>query len=369
MIPLSERQQRYLFPLLLALSVAGGVLSCGGDANTAPAPRSAGQAYWALHLNQHAINLALTPPYDTVHLTATPVTVTGTPLTNAGGVTFQATDSNVTVDSNGVVTAHFVTPGQPTSVIATLTTQGVTLHDTAFIQVTETVPPAMLATFSMQPAPGDSAKRSIDSTDYMWPVTATDAAHDTICNVNACSIQVYYSSSDPLIARIDRQTGEVGANDTGHVVFTATTLAYGVAMQDSVRFTVGYKLSYNIDLALAMVLGVLTLTFGAPKKLILGVGAVVTFCNQSPQPVDIVFDNPAAVDSASCVVPGYAEGPPTGPGNITAFGGDTTRDYPSIPYSNLNDCRARRFLVPGVYRYHSSLFPSDTYEIDVKQQQ
>ena len=360
----------HLLPRWFLLSaLGGGALSCGGDTTTGPAPRPATQAYWALQLNQHAVNLALTAPYDTIHLTATPLTVSGTPLTGASPATFQVSDSTVTVSPSGLVTAHYVTT--KTQVIAALTVQGVTLRDTAFIQVTPTPTASPLDTFSMQPSAHDSAKRAVDfnAGTFAWPVHATDATGTTVCDTAACPLLVYYASSNPLVAAIDRTTGAVTAYDTGHVVFTATTWAYGVAERDSVDFTVGYKLSYTIFMTLAAVLGVLTLGFAAPKKLILGVGAVVTFCTQTNKPVDVVFDQPpAVVDTASCtVVPGDTI-PPTGSGNIAAFGGDTSSSGTGTPYINSTDCAARRFPTPGIYRYHSTLFPSDTFEIDIKQQ-
>jgi hypothetical protein len=108
----------------------------------------------------------------------------------------------------------------------------------------------------------------------------------------------------------------------------------------------------------------------APKKLILGVGAVVTFCNQSPKPVDIVFDKPEAVDTASCSN-GVQTAAPTGPGNIAAFGGVGTSSTggDTLYGKDPMDAACRRFSVPGIYHYHSTLFPSDTFEIEIKPEQ
>ena len=84
--------------LLSALGIAGilgGTLAgCGSD-TTGPPPRNATQAYWALRLQYHAVALALTPPYDTVQLTATPVNAAGAPLPGLGPVTYQSGDSLV----------------------------------------------------------------------------------------------------------------------------------------------------------------------------------------------------------------------------------------------------------------------------------
>jgi hypothetical protein len=145
-----------------------------------------------------------------------------------------------------------------------------------------------------------------------------------------------------------------------------------------------------------LVLGVMALawasTTGASgKKVILGVGATVNFCNGSTQPLDIVFDNTANVDTASCVVSisfinqGARDtaAPPTGSGNIPAFGGVFTADTTINSSGGVVDtviritttgtgpeyaanCAARRFTKPGTYRYHNSLFPADTFTLVIQ---
>jgi hypothetical protein len=350
----------------------GVVLSCSGD-TTAPVTRSPAQTYWALQLNQYALNLDLTHADSTFQLTAVALNAIGTSLVgNDSTVHFSTSDSSVTVSPTGLVVARFTTA--QAQVYASLTQQNVTHTDTVLVQVTQTPPPSPIRTFSMQPAPGDSAKRAYDfngggyTSAINWPVTATTVAGDTVCNANACPLLVHYTSSNPEIATIDPTAGFVQFVDAGHVVFSATTWAYGMALRDSVAFTVGYRLTYLIGLTLTNLLGVPTLSFSAPQQLILGVGAIVTFWNQSPQPVDVVFDHPAAVDSAS-FVSFNGTFPPTGGGNIASFGGDTVSYTPYIPYYNINDFVARRFSVPGTYRYHSSLFPSETNDILVQQLQ
>src|ERR1700761_1110947 len=83
-------------PWLFMLSALGSVVlnGCSGD-TTGPTPvpfTPSNQLYWALVLNETAVNLALTAPYDTMQLIATPVTEAGTPLTGASPATFQAAD-------------------------------------------------------------------------------------------------------------------------------------------------------------------------------------------------------------------------------------------------------------------------------------
>ena len=367
-----------LFSLVLGLVPLVGVLSCSGDTTTGAGPLSPAQAYWALQLNQHAVNLALTAPYDTMRLAAIPRNTVGGALSGLGPVTYTSTDSTVTVDSLGLLTAHY--PTSETFVVATLQDRRfrVTHADTVVIQVTQT-PLAAPDTFSLQPGPGDSAKRALDfhgagyaPGSFPWPVHATDATGTTLCDATmGCPLLVFYTSSDPTVATIDRATGVVNTVNPGRVVLTATTWAYGVARRDSVEFTIGYKLSYAIPIALDIQSVAPTVGFVAPRTLIVGVGADITFgCLANlltppcDKPVDIVFDHPAAIDTASTVLfNGFIAFPPTGSGNIAAFGGDSIH---TIPDDLMNVFRSRRFPVAGTYRYHSTLFPSETFEILVQ---
>jgi hypothetical protein len=384
----SQKPWRLLLCLLL-LSTVGGVFSCGGDSTTGPPRRSDAQTFWALRLNQRAVQLALVPGANTVQLSATPVNAAGAILSGLGTVHYTTSDSTVTVSPTGLVTAHFVTSlGGTTVVVASLQAQNVTLTDVVRIQVTDTVPQHLLATFSIQPAPNDSAKRSLDFSSrgpggipgFSWPVRATDAAGTTVCDTTACSLLVSYTSSNPTVATIDT-AGAVTTMDTGRTVFTATTLAYGVALRDSVVFRVGYRLNVTVWIVLAAVLGVLTVVFHAPKVLILGVGATITFCSPNNTggatspitslgiPVDVVFDHPEAIDSASTVSASFGQlitVPPSGSGNIAPFACDTDPDRNCL--GDSNQVRSRRFPVAGTYHYHSSLFPSDTNTILIKKE-
>jgi hypothetical protein len=395
-IEVRDRDSRHLVrgvllrSIMCVIGVLGVTISCSGSGDVAgPKLLTPSQTFWAIQLNQHALNLALTHPYDTAQLTVVPVNAVGTQLSVVGPAKpkYVAADSTVSVDSTGLVTARFLTQGNPTTnVIVSLQLQGVTLTDTVLIQVTP-LPASPLATFSMQPAPNDSAKRAVDfnflysgNTDgagtFPWPVTATDGTNSTVCNGNSCPVLVYYSSSNPSVATIDRSTGMVSEKDTGHVFFKARTLAYGKVMQDSVAFTIGYSLTPIVLGSTLMVMGVLTLlTTAFPKKLILGVGAVVTFCNVGPYQSGFVFNGPAAPDTASCKIntqlgnTTYAA--PTGSGDITAIGGayqvngPGPKDTVFIAPQDTANCAARRFSVPGTYLYHNTLLPSlvDTIEI------
>jgi hypothetical protein len=85
----------------------------------------------------------------------------------------------------------------------------------------------------------------------------------------------------------------------------------------------------------------------------------VIWINNSKQPVDIVFDQPAAADSASGLYAFvlqlfYGLGTPDNPnaaGNIPAFPAtDSTAGADGV------GARIRQFATPGRYPYHSSLY-------------
>lgn len=370
------RQQR-VFPLLLGLSIFGGTVGCSGDHTTALEP-SLTQTYWSLQLNYRAVNLALNSLNDTVQLVATPMNPRGTSLTNLGEITWSVADSSVTVSPTGLMTAHFATPG--TFVTARLKAQNLTLTDTVWIQVTDTVPQHPVATLSMQSIASDSAKRSLDflsfdpnfgglASGFPWKARITNVAGDTVCDT-VCPLLVYYTSLDPSVATIDSKTGRVQPRDTGNVTLTAMTYAYGVALRDSVRFRIGYTLNFYEDaITFTTLRGISRVGFTAPPVMILGVGAVVTwwypYTSGIALPIDVVFDNPIGVDTATTNIFGQLVVPPNGSGDIAPWVCDTDPTTGACQFS-LSLFRSRRFTVPGTYHYHSSLFPSDTFTIFIK---
>lgn len=382
--PHASRQRR--FTLLLAISALGSaVLGCGGD-TTGPAPLGQTQTYWALQFNDHAVNMATTPSYNTVQLTATPVNAMGASLPDLGPVTYTAADSTVTVSPTGLVTARYVTSG--TFVTATLQDRKLNLThaDTVFIQVTDTIPQHPLATFSIHPLPGDSAKRAVDAFSITQPVFATDAAGGPVCTATldplsrdyqpTCALQVYFTSSDPTVASIDRTNGTVQAIRPGHVTFYATTLAYGVPERDSLPFVIGWPLTPDVQSSWITPVASLTpvLAFD-PPRLIAGVGATVAWGNQNPgDSTDVVFDDSVAVQPGCGAVIGnrglqnYCPVfPPTGSGNIPPFALDTALLTAGDVYGYYgSEVRARSFPVAGTYFYHSRRYPTATGEIIVR---
>lgn len=381
MMPSSEMRSRvFRWSAVRLLSVwlcglcIGGVIACSGDTTGPASSLTASQAYWALQLNQHAVTLALAPPMNTIQLHATPLNAAGTPLTGLGAVRYSASDSTVQVDSTGLVTAKYTSEfGVPYSfVVASLTDAGqrVTLVDTCFIFINETAPASPLATFSIQPAARDSARRSLKANNKVYTVR-TNAADNS--DQAFTDFFAYFTSSDPSIATIDEFTGAVKSYRIGHVTFYATTWAYGVAKQDSLPFTITLPTTQKINVLSVVPTGSSTpiLTFW-PQIVTVGIGTIVTWVNPSlSDSIDVVFDDPTNVDSVPFT---STAGFSTGRGNITPWLQDTLGTgsvidsliwnyYDAIGLGNCVGflaCQERQRLFPraGTYHYHSTLYPS-----------
>ena len=349
----------------------GALAGCGSDANTPTVGNS--HIFWTLQLNHEAIELALPAPYDTVQLTATALDDKGASLVHAGTATYSladTTDSTVIVSPTGLVTARYATVGTNlTKVIASLrdTTQGITHVDTAFIVVTQTANP--LQSFTLQPASGDSAKRALGDQyqnwplQFVWSVRATNTQGDTVCNASRCALNILYHSSNSIVASINGRTGLVTALDTGHVVFTATTYAYGHSWRDSVVFAIRPSLSFFAFYHPAYsdqngrFYGPIITT--VPDTLILSAGAQIDFVQLGIySPFQFTFTHPEDVDSTQDI--SFLQY--SGSGNVS-FACDSLVSFDcytfdanfNVTYNELD--KARRFPVPGTYVMVSSLFP------------
>lgn len=355
---------RALAPRGTVLGVSVVLLACGGD-TTGPTPLSSANAFWALQLNYHAVTMASVAPQNTLRLTAMPLTAAGTPLSGLGAVVYHAADSTVTVDSTGLVTALYRTGGtRQTRVIAMLRDpqRNVTHVDTVFILVTDTLPHSSLATFSIQPVSGDSAKISVDFEAYgnnvMLPVYATDVAGNTVCDANGCPIPVYFTSSDPGIATIDRTSGQIITQHVGHVTFHATALVYGTVVSDSLVYEVGNRIFGLFNQISVQNFSQDPLSASpphsfAPQTLTIGVGGEVymlPLIEEKVDTVDIEFSNPNAVIGA--VIDG--EGNPFDITNsaflLTTYEDAAVGPPPNDFYGTYGDLF---FPHKGTFTYHS----------------
>lgn len=357
-----RRAYRHLSVLVsgVGVSLLSGMAGCGGD-NTATAPLDVAQTYWTLRLNEHAVTLALTPPYDTIRLRAVPRTPQGDSLAALGAVQYTLNDTSISVDASGLVRAKSstVARGKPAYIIASMqdTVHRVTHADTVFIQVTPTAPAAPLTTFSIQLNLSDSAKRALDGQTSVTLAPKLQDANGTTMNTN---ILVAFTSSDLTLATITSRTvstitnrgGKLGGVRPGHVTFHAATWAYGVSKRDSLPFTFTDANNVLVSVLAETPYGSLTpILYFFPNAITISVGGVVTWDNQNAMiPVSVVFDDPTHVDSAAGLnTPSFY--PYSGQGNIGSFMYDTSATAPAPQLIYVR--KARSFPVAGTYHYHS----------------
>ena len=134
-----------------------GVLGCGTDYVASAGPADPSQLLASVVLDHHAIVLSTTAPWNTIQLTTTPMSGAGAPLAGLPAATYSLSDSgSVAVSADGTVSA--LAPASGVLVIASVSAGNSTRKDTAYVTVVDTPTPPVLATFSIQPLPGDSAK-------------------------------------------------------------------------------------------------------------------------------------------------------------------------------------------------------------------
>jgi hypothetical protein len=309
---------------------------CGGDAEFTPPP-AANTVYWRVSLDRHAVTLTLNGAYDTLTLVPTPRTVLGdvwSPGTDSVPMltTFTSTDSSrVSVSDDGLLTARAL--GTNVRVIVKQQVGNVTTMDTAMVSVTAPAVPQTLTTFSIRPT--DSTKRAL-GTVWALPIVALDQDDQSLGSVLA-----RYNSSDTTVARFSNAWSPVlAAGRVGSSLISATTWIHGVVKTDTFTLTVGYGLS---TLAIASAQPVegggteITLT---NTKVNLGPGADMGFRNNTNQPIDIIFDDPAKILGSSRNTP-----PDLTAGNILSLPGDTTLALTART-------KYRKILIPGTYEFH-----------------
>jgi hypothetical protein len=339
--------------LPLAAAAALVTIACSNDTVTGTADDPA-TAYWSLGLDQHGITMAIVAPYDTLRLTATPRTVDGTAIAGLPPASFTTSNGTVVaVDSSGLLTAVELTPG--TTIIATLTARGITHADTAIVAVTDDPAGLTVASLSLQPLPGDSAKYALGGTllepfRFLTP-TVLDQNGDPMFG-----LPVHFTALDVTTATIDPFGGVITAARPGPARFTATLTAYGQQVTDTVQYTIGlpgyarirYYGPYDVP----------PHQEGSfdPDSVRVGLGAVVEWWNfglPEGKFMDMLFDNPAPLDSVpegmACLA--YATDC-DGTGSIPTFGWPL--DCPNI--CSGERFRARRFTQPGVYHYQSTIW-------------
>jgi hypothetical protein len=325
---------------LLVLSAVG----CAGDPTVTPPPvQDPTTLYWQLTLNVRAATLSTVAPYDTIRVEATPRTISGTPISNLIKPTYTSTDlDRAFVDSTGLV--HAVGEGDQVYIVASLEENN-TLHaDTLVLNITGEATPPVMASFTIQPGVGDSAKVAAGSGVTLTP-GAADAEGNPISDV-----AVYFTSSDKTVATIDRITGVLTPNIPGTLTIYATTTVYGVTKSDTLPYVIGHPIVLPMEIQSQTNANGQVVNVFVPNNVVLGPGASILFGNATLLPTDVTFDDPTNVAQADqyCV---FFE-TLCGTGNIDAWARDPTDD------SGVTGLRARSFPVPGTYTFHSTIFGS-----------
>lgn len=322
---------------LFALSGAG----CGGDpAVTAPPVSDPAGLYWQLTLDVRAATLSTVSPYDTIRITATPRTISGTPIPDLPRPTYTSLDlDRAQVDSNGLV--QVIGTGDQVFVVAELKVQNIMHRDTLVLDITDAAPPPVLTTFTIHPDTGDSAKTAEGRTATLMP-RAYDADGMPMSDVST-----YFTVSDPTIATIDRATGFLGSIRPGKLNVYATTTMYGVTKTDTLPYTIGHPVQLIMNIVPQVTASGQVTSAYSPANAELGPGAIILYSNQNAPATDVTFDDPTNVGQADEYCGFFAS--LCGSGNIDAW----TRD-PSDA-GGFSALRARAFPVPGTYRFHSTL--------------
>lgn len=370
------------------LAMAG----CSGD-TTGPAA-STGPLYWQLQLNHHAITLSTAAPHNTIHLTATPVDAHGVPIaTQARPVFTVVNDTNLAVDSTGLVRVLRAVASTPylVTVVAQLTLgsgpQGLTLADTAVVSVVNgSGTPLVMDSLLFRPVAGDSAVRAEVDTAGRLATQTLDFPVATAGGTAIPNAVVHYASSDPLVASfaIPNTTlaPVVSGNAPGVVLLTAEATVYGTRKIDSLWYTVGYPLrvifDYGIGEFIPVLSGILAKNLALPNRqtlgtLTIGQGGVVlwgnTIMHQADDSLDVQFEDTTNVAGLATPmtfpnISGLAAIPLSAGlgGNIPPFRATIPKVVnPAAAPNNRRttliydstSSRARRFPVPGTYRWHS----------------
>lgn len=334
--------------LFIALSIAvyGCNLSDTGHSSYLPPENF----YAVLKLEHHAINLSMIAPYDT--LTLKTIQEMGDGNVAPGEVEYSVNNPAITV-TGGVLTA--VSPVTKAVVRATLTHDGITRTDSAFVSVIAAAP-NRLRNFGMKLNIGDSAKIGTGGGNKVIPMVREGES-----GANLSTLLVSFISSDPSVATIAQSGSNLRVTPIrpGRVMLYLSTFAFGKAWQDSLPFTTGWSVLFTVPSYERYVTGSLTKMLDLSlNDVTVGVGGCVVWRNMSENmDLDIEFE-----DTTNIVAPlGYncaqnVLNPEVG-GNIGPFhfiSSDGTME--GILRSIFSPNGSRVFTKAGVYKYRSTLY-------------
>lgn len=379
-----RRATAHLFSTGCFVASIGLLVSGCTDSGTNPISSDPTRVLSGVILPVPAANLSLVPPYDTVYLNASALLGDGTSATSSDvHISYVASDSTVTVDSSGLVRAHFVTDvAASATVVVTVRYRAQTRQDTARVRVAADAPMSGAPHLSLQVDP-DSQPRSLPgrfsaNVVVLWdnhqPLTAliSDGQGVAVPGMIAA-----FTSTDTTIATVDT-LGVVTGVRPGKVWIRASTVAYGRDLHDSLEFTVTEPDRHLFELLGQPRVGGVRYTLDADSARIVA-GGVIVWSNANATPLDIEFDMPPGpIDSVDAGVYAsqlqfYGVFPPigaSGSGDIAPFAGDTARQRREQAACVVTDwdcrnaadgaftqreLRGRRFPVPGRYPFHSNL--------------
>lgn len=299
-------------------------------------------------IREQAVTLALGSEYDTVRLNVAALYATGD--TVATHVSFQASDSTITVDSVGMVTARFSTT-QTATVIASATHRGLTRRDSVHIRVLPSAPQKLLSRIAVSLMPGKSGViPTVDTTGAetkaQLNVAGYTATNEVISNDQ---ILIHVRSTNSQVATVDA-SGLVSAKRTGVTTIVATAAANGVYSSDSIRIVVGLSQRKLIYIQSPPHFPNWRIGNDTVR---LGVGGHIVWQNDSIEPINLFFDDTTNIREANYDLEWEMFGSvPTGAGHILNFRFvPTLPDFSNFIESYLSSYRARSFPYPGVYRY------------------
>lgn len=345
---------------VMAIVIGTGACSAV-DRATVPTPSE--NPYASLQFGTHVLTMGTMAPYNSIQLAVTAYRSDGSVVSHGGAPRYVVSDTSLHVSETGVLTASTITNSSYVIVSMQDTAQQITHADTLAVIVTDTAPTTPLQTLSLRPAPGVPPSTPVYIQQTPWAVyrpnlriTGADGSDLTEL------VPVRFSSSDSMVAAVDRDSGVVTGIKPGHVVITATTTFYGITKRDTVGVTITTPMFVEItSLERLNPDGSGShIRFFSPGTVTVGVGGTVLFAPHYSEydltTFDVQFDDPSAA-LASDISPDITFVAP-GSGNIPA------RVIPKIPNilgcfdaDFLSICQSTRmFNRAGTYHYHSATY-------------